>query len=82
MGALKYPLCKRPTEGGSGGREVRGREGACGEAAGIERAAGVETEPAHPKQPCPNEAEDDVMGRHWFGWKSDALAEDERADQR
>ena len=53
-----------PAERRRRGAEVRGDEGAGGQAAGAERAAGVESEPADPQQAGADEAEHQAVRLH------------------
>ena len=79
---FSQPLYEGPAQPASGPGKVGGGKGAGGQGAAIERAAGIEAEPADPEQSRANEREHDVVRWHRLMRKAAALAEDERADER
>ena len=80
--AVVNPLGDGPAEGGCGGGKVGVDEGAGGQRAGAQRAAGVESEPAHPEQTGADEAENHRVRRHVGMRIAEALAQIEGGDQR
>ena len=78
---ILHPLGDDPGDGGGGGGELRIDEGAGGQRSGVQRAAGVEAEPAHPQHSGADEAEHHRVGRHILLRIADALAQIEGADQ-
>jgi len=79
--AVLQPLGNYPSDGGCGGGKLRVDKGAGGQRPGIQRAAGVEAEPAHPQHSRRREAEHHGVRRNVLLRISDALAQIKRADQ-
>ena len=80
--AVVDPFGDGPADGCGGGGEVGVDEGAGGQRAGGEGAAGVESEPAYPEQTGSDEAEHQGVRRHGGLGIADALAEVDAGDQR
>ena len=80
--AIVKPLKDGPADGGGGRGEVGIDEGAGGERACAQGAAGVEAEPAHPQQAGADEAKHKRVRRHSRVRVTETLAEIERANQR
>jgi hypothetical protein len=79
--AVLNPLGGYPADGGCCCCKLRVDKGAGGQRTGIECAAGVEAEPAHPQQSGTDEAEHHGVGRHILLRIAGALAEVEAGDQ-
>ena len=80
--ALEEPFGHAPSQRRRGRREMRRRKRAAGQRAGVERAAGIETKPAHPQKPRANQAQDDIVRGHRLAGETDPLSQHQRADQR
>ena len=71
-----------PSQAAGGRGKMRGREGAGGQAAGIQGAAGVEAEPADPQHGGPDGRVRQVVRRHRLAAVAQPLAQHQGADQR
>ena len=70
-----------PGNHGGGSSGIGNHKGVNRYAIGGQGAAGVETEPAKPEQPGPQDYHRDVVGRHRLFAKADALADNQRGGQ-
>src|ERR1039458_2219763 len=79
--AVVDPFRADPAQGGGGGSEMRGHEGAGGQAGRRQGAAGVEAEPPDPQQARADDADHQVMRLHGFAGIANPLPQVERAHQ-
>ena len=75
------PLGEHPAQRSGSGSDLGHQHCHTGSAVGRSSGTGVEAEPAHPQHGRTHQGVTQVVWRHWRGWETFTLAEDQARDQ-